>query len=321
MTYLVVGDLHCRLQYLEDFKLMASRIVQVAKSKRPDFIVLLGDLLHEHARIHTATFNAVAAFVAELKKETGVAIYILIGNHDYVNASQFLTTEHPFNVLKSIGGVYVIDTPQAIPGGIVMSPYTPPGRFVEALDSCVPDWKDAKVVFGHQEIRGCSTGAIQSAHGDVWSPEWPMLISGHIHGRQKLGSNVHYIGAPSQFTFADDPDKTISMFDDNWVETRVDLALKKKVSIEVEACKFADVAIPPTCHVRLEVIGTTQEFAAIRKSALYNQLTSLGVKVIPRTVDVVAPKVVRNISYFDSLKERVSGESEKTRLVFQALFG
>lgn len=305
-----VGDLHCRLQYLDDFQLMADRIVDVASKRAISRIVLSGDLLHDHSVVRTAAFNAIVDFVQRLAQIAHV--FILVGNHDLVSATLFCSTEHPFNAMKFWPGVTVVDKPYITSdGGIVFCPYVPKGRMVEALDQLGrSSWTSARVIFGHQEIRGASSGAIVSIDGDVWEPEFPLLISGHIHERSRLAPNMLYPGTPIQHTFADEPDKTISLFDENWNETRISLGLKKRLTLQIKATEFSDVVIPEDAHVRVEVLGTVAEIASVRKTQLYKSLISSGVKIVPRADEVVVQKVARNITYLQALSEKVALESQ-----------
>lgn len=319
MNTLVIGDIHCRLQYLDDFRVMVDRTVTVAASRPLRRIVLLGDMLHEHALIRTGAYNAVVEFIRNLRDSTGVPIYLLIGNHDFVNASQFLTTEHPWNALKDWSSVTVVDKP-ILDDGCVFMPYVPNGRMIEALDMHVPTWKTAGAVFAHQEIRGVTMGNEESQTGDVWSADYPLLISGHIHERQKLGANVIYVGTPMQHTFADSPDKTISFFDQSWNETRVGLSLKKRVTLQTTPAEFADLVIPENAHVRVEIIGSVSELASLRKTKQYKELIASGVKLVPRPADDAVVKVARKVTYLQSLHERLGDESQSVRDLFEKLF-
>lgn len=320
MTTLVVGDPHCRLQFLEDFRLMAERTVIMAGKHKPDRVVILGDILHEHALIRTGAYNAAVKFISDLRESCqDTHVYLLIGNHDYVNASQYLTTEHPWNALKEWPGVTIVDRPVQV-GECVYMPYVPNGRMQEALDAHTPEWRAAKVVFAHQEIRGVTVGVEASQNGDPWLPEYPLLISGHIHERQKLGDNVLYVGTPMQHTFADSPNKTISLFDDSWNETRIDLALRKRITIQTTPSEFASVVIPENAHVRLEIIGSVSELASIRKTKQYKELISLGVKLVPRPEDDACVKIARKITYLQSLREKLADEAESVQELFERLF-
>ena len=96
---------------------------------------------------------------------------------------------------------------------LVFLPFIPTGRFVEALDSDDEPWKDADMVFAHQEFRGAKMGAKISEEGDEWKEDWPSVISGHIHDRQIL-RNIYYTGSCLHNDFSDiNTKKFVSLLD------------------------------------------------------------------------------------------------------------
>src|SRR4051812_43789268 len=108
MQVLVIGDLHARPARLDEFGALASALERVAASCRPEVIVLTGDLLHEHARVHTGALNGVLGLIDTLAKKTR-ATYLLVGNHDLPSNQTFLESHHAFNAVKAWSGVHVVD--------------------------------------------------------------------------------------------------------------------------------------------------------------------------------------------------------------------
>lgn len=251
LTCLVIGDPHFKVNNVRETQLMHERICEIARSRRPTFIVCLGDILDRHESIHVSPLERSSAFLHELS--TIAPLYVLIGNHDRPNNSNFLTTEHPFNALKYWPNTHIIDTTytEVIEGRkFIFVPYVPPGRFNEALRVLLPkptvvpvlvvenntasttatnnevivapqSTDDLDVyftsdpvttIFAHQEFRNAKMGAIQSAVGDEWNLAWPYVISGHIHDYDQLSGNIVYVGTPIQHAFGDRDDKTVSLF-------------------------------------------------------------------------------------------------------------
>ena len=105
------------------------------------------------------------------------------------------------NALKKWDNVCVVDKPIITKIGevnIAMCPYVPNGRFVEALSTTIGnDWRNCRMIFAHQEFKGCKMGHIISTEGDEWSDEYPPIISGHIHDYQKI-NNIFYPGSAIQ---------------------------------------------------------------------------------------------------------------------------
>ena len=111
-----------------------SKIKLIAFENKPDIIVLLGDLLHTHEKIHTAPLNKALEFIDSMRKIAYV--FVLVGNHDYINAVQFLTENNWLNSLKEWDNVTIVDkviTHIHHQNKIVLLPYVHPGRFEEAL--------------------------------------------------------------------------------------------------------------------------------------------------------------------------------------------
>ena len=49
----IIGDPHFKTSNIKDCDDFISKIVQTCKSENPNLIVILGDVLHEHERLHT----------------------------------------------------------------------------------------------------------------------------------------------------------------------------------------------------------------------------------------------------------------------------
>lgn len=77
---IAVGDQHFQINNIPDVELFIEKITKLVKEKKPDFVVLLGDLLHTHERLHTIPLNKAYKFIDNIRKECKT--YILVGNHD-----------------------------------------------------------------------------------------------------------------------------------------------------------------------------------------------------------------------------------------------
>jgi|DewCreStandDraft_4_1066084.scaffolds.fasta_scaffold02053_35 DNA repair exonuclease SbcCD nuclease subunit len=134
LTCIAIGDPHFKTDNVVFTDEFVDKALPLIRQKNPDFIVVLGDILDRHALIHV---NPLERSIRFLKKLSEIApLYVLIGNHDRPNNSNFLTTEHPFNALKywnstKIVDVGLIDTIKN--RKFIFLPYVPPGRFFEAL--------------------------------------------------------------------------------------------------------------------------------------------------------------------------------------------
>ena len=186
LKVIVIGDQHFKIDNVQEVDIFISKITSLIKEKKPDFIVLLGDLLDTHERIHSVPLNRAYKFIDNMRNISKT--YILVGNHDMSDNQQFMTDNHWLNGLKEWNNVVVVDKIISDVIGhkkFIFCPYVYVGRFEEALNLLDTDWKDSQCIFAHQEFYGCKMGAFNSIDGDKWDLENPQVISGHIHLNQK----------------------------------------------------------------------------------------------------------------------------------------
>jgi len=279
-TVIFIGDVHIKFSNLSDLDKLEDTMLQM---KCISFIVVAGDILDTHEKIHSQLMNRAYKLIKSFR--TIAPVYVLVGNHDYINNQQFLTDNHWMNGMKEWDRVHVIDYPLRLEGSsgqfFTLVPYVPPGRFVDALDM-IPDWKTSACVFAHQEVKNCKMGCIRSVDGDVWDAEWPMLVSGHIHERQHVGANVLYPGSVLNHAFgSDNQGVSILTFKANSMnEERVDIGLVKKSIIYEDVNKVEN--IPKNKLViqnKLCLSGESKDIKAFKKTKEYTDLKKKGIKV------------------------------------------
>lgn len=287
VNILFIGDPHFQINNLTEVDLFIEQITELAIRKKPDLIVIAGDLLHTHERLHTTVLNKAHDLVHKLRKIT--TTYILVGNHDYISNTQFLTQNHWMNSMKEWRNVVIVDSVvSVIISGkkFVFVPYVYPGRFTEALDTIEGTWKDSQCIFAHQEFEGCKMGAIVSVDGDKWSTELPPVVSGHIHSKQTLTNNVFYPGTPMQHAFGESETNIVAFLnfeqvDENYILEEIKLRLPKKKILYLDISDI-DTYRPSDGDdkVRLTVSGTYEQFKAVKKTSKYKQLLNDGIKVV-----------------------------------------
>lgn len=283
---IVIGDQHFQINNIEEVELFIEKITHVVKTKKPDFIVCLGDLLHTHERLHTIPMNKALEFIDIMRQMAPV--YSIIGNHDMTCHHNFLSENHWQNSLKKWDNVTVVDTVvlRVINGlKFVFTPYVYPGRFQEALNTIGRKWKDADCIFAHQEFYGCKMGAIISEDGDKWSLKNPNVISGHIHSRQRPQDNIYYTGSAMQHAFGESVQNTIAFVkfkkNDLYDLEEIDLKLPRKKIIYKNFENITDFEIPETQDkIKISLKGTYSEFKNFKKSKLYKQMIKKGIKVV-----------------------------------------
>lgn len=341
---LVIGDPHFKVTEMIASCEMGDAIVKIAKDQKPDFIVCLGDTLDRHETIHSNPLMAATKWLADL---TEIAkVYLLIGNHDRPNNSDFLSDEHPFVALKwwpddkmRVVDKVVIDLIHDMPFFFV--PYVPPGRFEEALQTH-PDWhsdgyKEKKWVAGftHQEFYGIEMApSIFSEKGDRWPNNYPLLINGHIHDRSVPQENIISIGTPRQHDFDESFDKNLSLFtfyqDQPYHEEKIPLPLPKKIIQHLNVQEFL-VWEPPSPlldYLKIEIRGNHAEIIALRKLDKMKKLRELGIKIVTRDIeagrrkekDLPLPhKIWQQTPFRDRLALRAKEDPEVDK-VYQRLF-
>lgn len=288
-SVLFIGDPHFQINNLTDIELFICKITELALTKKPDIIVIAGDLLHTHERLHTTVLNKAHEFVNAMRKITKT--YILVGNHDYISNTQFLSSNHWMNAMKEWENVVIVDTVLNVTinnENFTFVPYVYPGRFYEALNTLDGNekWKRSECIFAHQEFEGCKMGAIISVDGDKWAPENPLVVSGHIHSKQRPHPNVYYTGTPMQIAFGESEDNIVAFMEFshkkpyNLQEIKLDLPGKKIVYLDV--CDIDNYKIDESSadKVRITLSGNYDQFKAVKKTVKYKQLTDSGVKIV-----------------------------------------
>lgn len=294
LQILVVGDLH----YQEDPTmptLLNKKIDNILSEGEYDCCILLGDVLHRFKNIDQPALSLVCKLFEIITKHC--PLFVLVGNHDYINASQFLTENHSLMPFKHWPKVKIIDTPQIIKMTsdirILLVPYIPKGQFLEALET-VPKWESVNMIFAHQEFQGCNMGGHVCQDGDGWSEKFPPIISGHAHTKHVVEPNITYIGMPydlgydteqryvAQVTFkgkSGNPTGPVSKI--KYIPTNMPQKKLLRMSLE-EVKKWAPEGID---YYKIKMICTKEEFKQFSKSAHSKDLRMAGVKIVHVSMD------------------------------------
>lgn len=315
----VIGDPHFMTSNVPEM----TRLVQVLEdwfvAEKPDVIICLGDILHQHERIHITPYLLSLDFLRIMTKYA--PSYLIIGNHDRPNNSNYLTTEHPFVACKDWENLTIIDT-----GGVVkhngftlaMIPYVPPGRFYEAYQSITKD-ECIDIVFAHQEFKGSKMGAITSTKGDVWSDQLPFCVSGHIHLRQDLG-NVYYVGTPIQHDHGETQNKGVHMIEIGGQHTEPEIELKfkdlplpKKITISLTVTQFDTFKLPEG-SIKLIITGTRPSIGVLKKSKKYKEMKKkCKIHFVEESESRIVEKV-QHTNYLDNVYAQLKTEKEREYL-------
>lgn len=200
MRLLAVGDLHIKSNNFM-LAILFPKLERILKRGNFDCCVLLGDIFHNHEKSKEEDMNTAHNLFEMILKYC--KLYIIVGNHDFRDKTQFMTNRHTLLPFSKWEGITVIDKATIVKEkGIVMTmvPFVPKGRFMEALNTC-KNWKSSDLIFCHQEFKGCNYNGQVSENGDVWNEKYPQIISGHIHEKQNMKCGVFYPGTPYDTSF------------------------------------------------------------------------------------------------------------------------
>lgn len=323
---MVIGDPHFRQKWIkvvDEFTRQTIELVDNPNTK-PDIIVVLGDILHDHEQTRESCHSRAVNWFKELASRAYTIV--LIGNHDRPSNTHYLTKSHFFNGMEGVKNLKIVDN-SAISTEVtkgkntyrfVSVPYVPNGRFADALTTLKTDIKTSRptAIFAHQEFKGCKMGAIVSTDGDVWPLDAPLVISGHVHEHQIPQDNIIYVGTPYQTSYAEDCNKGIYTFvfdgqKDPQIK-RTKLKLRVKQSVTMTPKEFANFKIPDaTIDFRLIIQGPHEEVEACKQSRIYKEAAACPhIKIILRPIlDVqnILRKEEKYIPYtkrlYDSVKD------------------
>jgi DNA repair exonuclease SbcCD nuclease subunit len=288
LKILVIGDPHIQCSNIQEVDLFIERLLPLIESEKPEIIVILGDLLHNHEKLHTIPMNKAYELINKMRSISKT--YILVGNHDIINNQQFLTDNHWMNGMKEWSNVCIVDKVlfETINGfKITFVPYVPNGRFNEALDTIGKEyWSTSNCIFAHQEFSGCKMGNIFSIEGDNWPLNEPNIISGHIHSRQTPQPNVYYPGSMLQHAFGESNSNIVSVVTledgkESYSLKEIDLGLPRKRIVYMDVENVEDYIYTSTKdNIKLTLTGVYEQFKALKKTKKYRKLIKDGVKIV-----------------------------------------
>lgn len=327
MQVLVIGDPHFKVGNVQESEEMTKKLVLLAQERQPKIIVCLGDILHRHETIHVSPLMRAERMIKDLSQVAPT--FLIIGNHDRPNNSDFLSDRHPFNALKEWPNTYIVDQVLDVhieDNRFIFVPYVPPGKFIDALETKQNPLTNTVAIFAHQEFYGAKMGAIKSLAGDKWSTDYPLVISGHIHDYDRLQDNIIYVGTPMQHAFGDRSDKTISIFTFNnneWSEERVDLGLIKRIIVYLTVEQVHTYIPPEDKLVKLVIKGDVGGIKSVSQLEKIKELKKLGVKISFKTIiedcDKEEHKVILRLSYKDGLYSKINKDPDQAKW-FNTLF-
>ena len=284
---LTIGDPHFKQDNVIETDLMETELISIIEREIPDFVVILGDILHKHDKIDMLPFNRACKFIKKIHNiKVLKKIYILIGNHDRLNNDDFLTQAHPFNSFKEWEKITIVDNviiDKVKDQTFLFCPYVPVGRFFEALKTKEYNPYEIKAFFAHQEFKGCKINKITESDADEWPEDYPILISGHIHDYEKVNNNLIYTGTPFQHSSSDSTDKSISIFEfnENMEHSRIYLKIPKKINLTMSPEEFKIYIPPEECKIKIKIKGKLSSINTLLKlEYIKNKIDKYNIKIV-----------------------------------------
>lgn len=347
-----IGDPHFRVEATAENLQFASESLKVIKTLTPDLIVVAGDTLDRFENANSEPFTEATQWLGNL--EDVAPVVLLIGNHDLRHPNDYLTRIHHFNPFKRWTNTVVVDYPvQLTIHGYKLAfiPYVPDGSLAKAirepvlsepirgLPSLYPRYgldpiEGFSLVFAHQTIKGAMTyNNKPSLDGDYWPPNYPMLISGHLHLHHQPHPNVLYPGTPKQQKFDEDPDKALTLIElttGNRVITRHRMAIPIKVMVELAWDQLDTYVIPPDQQLKISIRGTAAQLESVKGHPTIKALKAARhvVRNKPQinpnspvtTTSLVTPELpAPRRSFFDTLRTLVHDKPDQQR-AFERVF-
>ena len=329
-----IGDPHLKITNFQLALKFLAWVNQLVTEVRPDAVVNLGDMYDNHAVLRSEIMTESIAhvdYVLSLK----IPYAYLLGNHD-----MFKPTNDKYHALKhmkgKVPGFFVVDE-QIDWFGMTLVPHKPnPADFpTRTLPICV----------AHQTFKGADYGDITTKDGvhqeSIEGAE--LIISGHIHKRQKLESSergrssVLYVGSPFAQSASDiNQVKGITVLDtDTYKETFYECPLPKwrgdKFTIEAGFTTqdmheyIVNNLAGSKDHWRLDIVGPKAEIMSYLSSTEYKRtIEGIDVKIKTSFTDREKRQVrIESLSVDSIIAQYVakvySGSLDKTLLTEKAL--
>lgn len=286
LDLLFIGDCHYSVKNILQTDIFEKELYKHLHNNKYDYIVLAGDNLCDHERLHVEPLNRINNFFRELMKYAEVIT--LVGNHDFENNNVFLTNNHWLNMYKHWGDRFAVvdDIKIIIKNGIKLTfvPFVSNGRFIEALNTRKGEWEDSEVIFAHQELSGVHNNDLIVSNVENWSTSYPLVVSGHIHKKQHVNKNIIYTGSILQHSFDEKNDKSLlSISWENDIRIIKEIVLpnlptKVQLNLTIEEFKGLKVESLNGKNVEYKIVVTGE------RSVLFNEkiteLNKMKIKVV-----------------------------------------
>lgn len=287
-TFLVIGDPHLLESDIPRSRLLVNECLRVANEKLPNYIVILGDVLDRHNRYDSESFHLMCDFLRDCAKIAST--YVIVGNHDRPNNSDFLSDYSPFYPMHEWKlPIVIVDKPKILLDEhgkkFAFLPYVLPNRVEEMLS--LIDRTDVIASFGHIDVIGAQISkTLICQSGYRWTAKDGYYIGGHNHEKHWVNEFIFYTGTPCQRKFGESEDKglhLISFPDDKISCEKVTLNIPFKRTISLKFAEISSTILPQDGHIyRVEIFGLSSELAMLSTHPIIAMWKAASVKIVPK---------------------------------------
>lgn len=259
-------------------------------------VVHLGDLFDRRKYVNIVTADAAMSSLIEPVLSRGVDLHVMVGNHDCyyrntnrVNSVRALYGEAINRDDRRRGKMSLYEEPTEIDLGVktLVVPWIPTDDAPEHLARVKRS--SAPLCLGHLEIAGFDMYRGSTCeHGveRVTFDHFDTVLSGHFHTRSRK-TNVHYVGAAGQYTWADHDDpRGFAVLDTD----------------DLSVTYFDN---PYECFAKVHYDGSDEAADSVREAALDRRFVKLivaagaDVKKLAGVVDTVESRGVFDLQVVD----------------------
>ncbi len=336
LSDLHVGKIVNSYSIIDDQKYILNCIINEVKVKKPDGIIIAGDLYDVPAP-SVAAVTLLDSFITNLTV-LGVKLYIISGNHDSEErvafGSALMENSGVYMAKPYKGSIYkVTENNGDIPVNIYLLPYIKPRglRSIEGFED-VDNYDqlmrkviareninrdESNILVSHQFVTGSvtcdseemSVGGLENIDSDAFDA-FDYVALGHIHGPQYVGKNrpgdkgtiIRYCGTPLKYSFSEvKHKKSITMID-----------------IDGKNIKIEEIPLIPL-HDMAELRGTFEEimrddFRPEVKSDDYVKIILTDEQEIPDAKRKLDTKYIQIMSTsYDNSRTRANNTIDETQ--------
>lgn len=219
MTFILTSDLHFSDKSRDSHRFeIFEFLINCCLAYDPWALIILGDLTVDKDT-HSATLvNKIVSGLNEIKESTGTPIYILMGNHDYIDPSNPF-----FYFLNNIEDLTFISKPRLCKNSsnILFLPHTKNKKEWANIVKKITSPVDYIVL--HQTVDGAISESGKRLTGFSTKPLISLkpkaIYAGDIHKPQLVGP-VEYIGPPYNIRFGEDFKPRVLIVDDTNNKTK-----------------------------------------------------------------------------------------------------